>query len=199
MNTTEFDLQEHSVISNASCTTNCLAPVVKVIHQKFSIVRGFMTTVHSYTNDQRILDLPHADLRRARAAAVNMIPTSTGGAKAIGLVIPELKGKIDGMAIRVPVPNVSLVDTVLEIEKSTTAEEVNESLLAAAAGELQGILACATEPLVSSDFIGNRASSIADLSSTKVLDGSMLKVLAWYDNETGFSYRMLDVTAMLIK
>ena len=199
VNTSQFDLQEHSIISNASCTTNCLAPVVKVIHREFGIVRGFMTTVHSYTNDQRILDLPHADLRRARAAAVNMIPTSTGGAKAIGLVIPELKGKIDGMAIRVPVPNVSLVDTVLEIEKSATAEEVNDSLLAAATGELQGILTCVTEPLVSGDFIGNQASSIVDLPSTKILDGRMLKVLAWYDNETGFSCRMLDVTAMLMK
>lgn len=199
VNSSQLNSKEHHIISNGSCTTNCLAPPLKVIHRELGVVKGLMTTVHSYTNDQRILDLPHSDLRRARAAATSMIPTSTGAAKAIGLVIPELKGKIDGMAIRVPTPNVSLVDVVLEIKRSTTADEVNELLVTAAGGELQGVLACAAEPLVSCDFNGHPASSIVDLLSTKVLDGRMLKVLAWYDNEVGFSHRMLDVALLLAK
>lgn len=189
---------EHKIVSNGSCTTNCLAPVTKVIHERFGIVSGLMNTVHSYTNDQRVLDLPHSDLRRARAAAVNMIPTSTGAAKAIGLVIPELAGKIDGLSIRVPTPNVSIVDVTFQVSKRTTVEEVNAALEAAAKGELKGVLGYSTEPLVSSDYMGNPLSSIVDASLTKVMDGTLVKVLSWYDNEAGFSHRMLDVARLMV-
>ena len=199
VNSDRLDPQQHRIISNGSCTTNCLAPVAKVIHTHLRIKRAMMTTVHSYTNDQSILDLPHKDLRRARAAAANMIPTSTGAAKAIGLVIPELSGKIAGMAVRVPTPNVSLTDVVFEVEQATTVEAVNTMLREAAQGDLRGVLACADVPLVSSDFNGHPASAIVDLPATSVLDGHMVKVLAWYDNETGFSHRMLDITRMLMR
>ena len=191
-----FDKSKHKVISNGSCTTNCLAPVAKVLLENFGIVKGMMTTVHSYTNDQQILDLPHKDLRRARAAGLSMIPTSTGAAKAMSLVIPELKGKLDGLAVRVPTPNVSLVDFVCEVERPATAADVNKALIAAANGQLKGFLAVSDEPLVSSDFNGNPASSIVDLPSTMVL-GSLVKVLSWYDNEMGFSYRMVDLMGMV--
>ena len=189
-----FDPAKHEVISNASCTTNCLAPVVKVLHDKLKVKRGFMTTVHSYTNDQRIIDGSHKDLRRARAGALNMIPTSTGGAKAIGLVLPQLKGKLDGLAIRVPTPNVSLVDFVADVETATTVEQVNGFLKEAANGELKGILGYSAEPLVSTDYNGSRFSSVVDALSTKVMDGTMVKVFSWYDNETGFSQRMIDLS-----
>jgi glyceraldehyde 3-phosphate dehydrogenase len=193
VNETRYDPAKHRVISNASCTTNCLAPVAKVLLQNFGIRHGFMTTIHSYTNDQQILDLPHKDLRRARAAGMSMIPTSTGAAKAVGLVLPELKGKIHGVAIRVPTPNVSLVDLVAEMEKPVTAEAVNGALKRAAEGELKGILGYTDEPLVSVDFNGNPLSSIVDGASTSVVDGTMLKVLAWYDNEWGYSCRVRDL------
>jgi glyceraldehyde-3-phosphate dehydrogenase, type I len=193
VNQDSYDPKQHHVISNASCTTNCLAPVAKVLDEALTIRRGFMTTIHSYTNDQRILDGGHSDLRRARAAALNMIPTSTGGAKAIGLVLPRLKGKLDGMAIRVPTPNVSLVDFVAEVEKATRAEEINRHLEKAAAGPLKGILDYSNEPLVSSDYNGSKFSAVVDGLSTNVIDGSFVKVLAWYDNETGFSQRMIDL------
>lgn len=200
VNSDDLDPKQHRVISNGSCTTNCLAPPLKVIDQQLGIKRGFMTTVHSYTSDQRLLDLSHGkDLRRARAAATNMIPTSTGAAKAIGLVLPNLRGKIDGLAIRVPTPNVSLVDTVLELDNDTTVAQVNSMLVNAASNELRGVLACEQRPLVSSDFNGNSASSIIDLPSTSVVDGKLLKLLAWYDNEIGFSCRMLDVIVALTK
>ncbi len=198
VNSSLLDPQQHRIVSNGSCTTNCLAPVAKVLHEHLRINRGMMTTVHSYTNDQNTLDLPHKDLRRARAAAMNMIPTSTGAAQAIGLVIPELRGKIDGLAVRVPTPNVSLTDVVFEVEEATTAEAVNAMLVEAAQGELRGVLECADEPLVSGDFNGHPASAIVDLPATKVLDGHMVKVLAWYDNETGFSHRMLDIARLLM-
>ncbi len=188
-----YDPGRHHVISNASCTTNCLAPVVKVLHERFGIVHGYMTTVHAYTNDQRILDLPHKDLRRARAAAISMIPTTTGAAKAIGLVIPELKGKLDGIAIRVPVPNVSVVDLVAELRRPVTTEEVRAALKEAAQGELRGILAYCGEELVSVDFLRNSHSSIVDAQFTRVLDGNLVKVLAWYDNEWGYSCRVRDL------
>ncbi len=188
-----FDKNKHKVISNGSCTTNCLAPVAKVLLENFGIVRGMMTTVHSYTNDQQILDLPHKDLRRARAAGLSMIPTSTGAAKALSLVIPELKGKLDGLAVRVPTPNVSLVDLVCEVERDVTVADVNQALIKAANGQLKGVLETCDEPLVSSDFKGNKASSIVDIQSTMVLSGRMVKVLSWYDNEMGFSYRMMDL------
>ena len=187
----------HTVVSNASCTTNCLAPVAKVLHDKFGIAKATMTTVHSYTNDQRTLDLPHSDLRRARAAALNMIPTKTGAAAAIGLVMPDLMGKCDGFSIRVPTPNVSVVDLVVELETDTTAEEVNSALLEAASSELQGILAYTDEPLVSSDFMHNPNSSIVDGSMTRVIGGNMVKVLSWYDNEWGYSNRVIDLVAKL--
>ena len=190
---------QHRIVSNGSCTTNCLAPVAKIIHERLRIKRAMMTTVHSYTNDQSILDLPHKDLRRARAAAANMIPTSTGAAKAIGLVIPELRGKIEGMAVRVPTPNVSLTDVVLEVEQATSSEAINTMLEEASQGELQGVLECASEPLVSGDFNGHPASAIVDLPATRVLDGHMVKVLAWYDNETGFSHRMLDIARIMMR
>jgi len=184
---------KHNIISNASCTTNCLAPVAKVIHEKFGIRSAQMTTIHSYTNDQHLLDLPHKDLRRARAAAVSMIPTSTGAAKAVSLVIPELKGKFDGIAVRVPTPNVSLVDVVMDVEKEATAEDVNRALKDAANEELRGILQFCEEPLVSVDFKKNSNSSIVDAEYTKVLNGHLVKVLSWYDNEWGYSCRVRDL------
>ncbi|MCS6817965.1 MAG: type I glyceraldehyde-3-phosphate dehydrogenase [Blastocatellia bacterium] len=193
VNEKAYDPARHHIISNASCTTNCLAPVVKVLHERFGIVHGYMTTVHAYTNDQKVLDLPHKDLRRARAAAVSMIPTTTGAAKAIGLVIPELKGKLDGIAIRVPVPNVSVVDLVAELKRPVTTEEVRAALKEAAEGELRGILAYCEEELVSVDFLRNPHSSIVDASFTRALDGNLVKVLAWYDNEWGYSCRVRDL------
>ena len=199
VNEETLDPSKHKVISNASCTTNCLAPVAKVLHQEFGIVRGLMTTIHSYTNDQRILDLPHKDLRRARAAAMSMIPTTTGAAKAVGLVLPELKGKLDGMSIRVPTPNVSVIDLVAELKKDVTAEEVNAALKKAAEGKMKGILQYTEEPVVSIDFNGNAHSSIVDASVTKVLEGRMVKIIAWYDNETGYSSRVRDLIIYLTK
>lgn len=198
VNHSKLDKSKHAIVSNGSCTTNCLAPVAKVLHELAGIKRGLMTTVHSYTNDQNILDLPHKDLRRARAAAVSMIPTSTGAAKAIGLVMPELKGKMHGMAIRVPTPNVSLVDVTFETARPVTVEEVNDALRKAAAGPLKGVLGYSDEPLVSIDYNGDNRSSIVDGSSTSVMDGTMVKILSWYDNETGFSWRMLDVARLLM-
>ncbi len=188
-----YDPANHHVISNASCTTNCLAPVAKVIHDKFGIRNALMNTIHSYTNDQQLLDLPHKDLRRARAAALSMIPTSTGAAKAVALVIPDLKGKFDGISVRVPTPNVSLVDVVMNVEKATSAEEVNQTLKDAAAGAMKGILAVSEEPLVSIDFKGNSNSSIVDAENTKVIDGTCIKILSWYDNEWGYSCRVRDL------
>jgi glyceraldehyde 3-phosphate dehydrogenase len=193
VNNDKYDPAVHDVISNASCTTNCLAPFAKVLNDKFGIRRGMMTTIHSYTNDQQILDLPHKDLRRARAAAENMIPTSTGAAKAVSLVLPELKGKLNGGAVRVPTPNVSLVDLVAELDKEVTVDEVNAALQAAAEGELKGILAYSEEPLVSTDYNGFPASSTIDALSTMVMEGQMVKVLSWYDNETGYSNRVVDL------
>ena len=190
---------DHQVISNGSCTTNCLAPPAMVVHRAFSIVSGLVTTIHSYTNDQRILDVPHKDLRRSRAAALNMIPTTTGAAKALGLVLPELKGKVDGMAIRVPTPNVSLVDATFSVKKNTSVEEVNRLLVEASQGPLKGVMACTDEPLVSQDFNGDAHSSVVDLGMTKVIDGNLVKLLAWYDNETGFSNRMLDIARIVVK
>ena len=194
-----YDAQKHKVISNASCTTNCLGPVVKVLNDTFGIEKGSMTTVHSYTNDQSILDFPHKDLRRARAAALNMIPTSTGAAKAIGLVLPELKGKLDGYAMRVPTPDVSVVDFVAVLKKDTTSEDVNGALKTAAEGPMKGILAYTEEPLVSSDMLHNPNSSIVDAELTKVLGGNLVKVVAWYDNEWGYSNRVVDLIAFLGK
>ena len=194
-----YDPARHRIISNASCTTNCLAPVVKVVHENFRILKGSMTTIHSYTNDQNVLDFPHKDLRRARAAAINMIPTTTGAAKAIGLVIPELKGKLDGLAIRVPTPNVSIVDLVALVEKNTTAEEVNAALKAAAQGPLKGILDYTEDPVVSTDLMHHPASSIVDSALTKVLDGNLVKVMAWYDNEWGYSLRIVDLIKFLVQ
>ena len=188
-----YDSQKHNIISNASCTTNCLAPVAKVLHETFGIERGLVTTVHSYTNDQNILDLPHKDLRRARAAAMSMIPTTTGAAKAVSLVLPELKGKLDGMAIRVPTPNVSVVDLVVTLNKKTDVEKVNAALKEASIGSLKGILGFEEAPLVSIDFNGNPLSSIVDASCTKVIGENMVKVLSWYDNECGFSNRVVDL------
>lgn len=188
-----YDPANHHIISNASCTTNCLAPVAKVIHEKFGIENALMNTIHSYTNDQQLLDLPHKDLRRARAAGLSMIPTSTGAAKAVALVIPELKGKFDGISVRVPTPNVSLVDVVMNVEKETTTEEVNQVLKDAANEELKGILAFSEEPLVSIDFRGNPNSSIVDAENTKVIGGKAIKILSWYDNEWGYSCRVRDL------
>jgi glyceraldehyde 3-phosphate dehydrogenase len=193
-----YDPSKHSVISNASCTTNCLAPVAKVLIEKFGIKRGLMTTIHSYTNDQRILDLVHKDLRRARAAGLSMIPTTTGAAKAVSLVLPELKGKLDGLAIRVPTPNVSLVDLVVEVEKDTTKEEVNMAFKEAAEGKLNGILEYCDKPLVSKDFNGNPRSSIVDANLTFVIDKRMVKVLSWYDNEWGYSCRVVDLIEYIV-
>ena len=192
INLEAYDPSKHHVISNASCTTNCLAPVAKVLHEQFGIVSGLMTTIHSYTNDQVILDFPHKDLRRARAAALSMIPTTTGAAKALKEVLPALSGKLDGMAIRVPTPNVSLVDLTVKLEKKATAQEVNDAFRAAAGGALKGILAVSDEPLVSSDFNGNRASSTVDAPLTTAI-GDLVKVMSWYDNETGYSQRLVDV------
>jgi glyceraldehyde 3-phosphate dehydrogenase (phosphorylating) len=193
VNDNKYDPKTHHIISNASCTTNCLGPVAKVLNDRFGIVKGQMTTVHSYTNDQKILDLPHKDLRRARAAAVSMIPTSTGAAKAIYLAIPELKGKLDGVAIRVPTPNVSLVDLTVELAKAATAEDINGAFKKAAAGPMKGILDVTDEELVSIDFRGNPHSSIVDAPLTKVVEGNLAKVFSWYDNEWGFSNRMKDL------
>jgi len=192
-----YDPSKHYIISNASCTTNCLAPVAKVLNDSFGIVRGLMTTVHSYTNDQRLLDQQHKDLRRARAAAINMIPTSTGAAKAAALVIPELKGKFHGIAIRVPTATVSIIDLVVDVSRETTPEEVNNAMRAAAAGRMKGILEVTDEPLVSSDFRGNPASSIVDALSTMVMQGTMVKVMSWYDNEWGYSCRVADLAAYI--
>lgn len=188
-----YDGKKHNIVSNASCTTNCLAPVAKVLHETFGLERGLITTVHSYTNDQNILDLPHKDLRRARAAAMSMIPTSTGAAKAVALVLPDLKGKLDGMAIRVPTPNVSVVDLVANLKKKVDADKVNAALKKASRGALKGILGYSEEPLVSIDYNGNSFSSIVDAGCTKVLDGNLVKVLSWYDNESGFSKRVVDL------
>jgi glyceraldehyde 3-phosphate dehydrogenase len=199
VNQDKYDAASHHVISNASCTTNCLAPFAKVLNEKFGIKRGMMTTVHSYTNDQQILDLPHKDYRRARAAAENMIPTTTGAAKAVALVLPELKGKLNGMAMRVPTSNVSVVDLVAELEKDVTAEEVNAELKAAAEGELKGILAYTDLPLVSKDYNGATVSSTVDGLSTMVLEGNMVKVLSWYDNEVGYSNRVVDLVDFIAK
>lgn len=199
VNEETLDPLKHKVISNASCTTNCLAPVAKVIHEEFKIIKGFMTTIHSYTNDQRILDLPHKDLRRARAAAMNMIPTTTGAAKAVGLVLPELKGRLNGLSIRVPTPNVSVVDLVAEVSKEVTLEEVNAAFKKAAEGPLKGIIQYSEEPLVSIDLNGNNYSAIVDSKLTMVLEGKMVKVLAWYDNEWGYSSRLRDLILYLIK
>jgi glyceraldehyde 3-phosphate dehydrogenase len=198
VNDKKLDKTKHKIVSNGSCTTNCLAPVAKTINDKLGIKKALMTTIHSYTNDQRILDIAHKDLRRARAAAMSMIPTSTGAAKAIGLVIPELKGKVDGLAVRVPTPNVSLVDVVFEVNKDTTVEEVNQLLKAASEKELKGIMAFTMDPLVSIDFNGDSHSSFVDGSCTKVMGGNLVKVLSWYDNETGFSWRMLDVARAMV-
>jgi glyceraldehyde 3-phosphate dehydrogenase len=197
VNGDKYDATAHHIISNASCTTNCLAPVAKVIHENFRIKTAQMTTIHSYTNDQQLLDLPHKDLRRARAAALSMIPTSTGAAKAVALVLPELKGKFDGISVRVPTPNVSLVDVVMEVETETTTEAVNTALKNAAGEELQGILAFSEEPLVSIDFRGNPYSSIVDAEYTKVIGGKLVKVLSWYDNEWGYSCRVRDLVKFI--
>jgi len=199
VNEKSYDPAKHHVLSNASCTTNCLAPVVKVLHETFGIEKAFMTTIHSYTNDQKILDAPHKDLRRARAAAVSQIPTTTGAAKAVGLVMPELKGKIDGIAIRVPTPNVSMVDLVAVLKKAAKAEEANAAFQAAAAGPLKGILGYTEEPLVSVDFMGDPRSGIVDGLSTKVIDGNLIKVMAWYDNEWGYSCRLVDLAKYIAR
>ncbi len=198
INDKTYDPSKHHVISNASCTTNALAPIAKVLEDNYGIVKGVMTTIHSYTNDQKVLDLPHKDLRRARAAAINMIPTSTGAAKAIGLVIPSLKGKLDGLAVRVPTPNVSLVDLSVELAKATTKAEINAAMLAAANGPLKGILRYVSELLVSTDFNGDTHSSIFDSDCTMVVQGNSVKVLSWYDNESGYSARMLDLAALVV-
>jgi glyceraldehyde 3-phosphate dehydrogenase len=199
VNEDKYDPENHHVLSNASCTTNCLAPFAKVIDEEFGIVRGLMTTIHSYTNDQRILDLPHKDLRRARAAALSIIPTTTGAAKAVSLVLPQLKGKLNGMAMRVPTPAVSVVDIVFELKKNVTKEEVNAALKKAAEGPLKGILGYEEEPLVSIDFKGDTRSSIVDALSTMVLEDNMVKVVSWYDNEWGYSNRAVDLMEYVIK
>ena len=199
VNDDNYDPAKHRIVSNASCTTNCLAPLAKVIHQAFGIKKGWMTTIHSYTNDQQLLDLPHKDLRRARAAALSMIPTTTGAALAVGEVLPDLKGKLDGFAMRVPTPNVSVVDLAVLVEKKTTGDEVNAALKAASEGALKGILAYSTDPLVSIDFKGNAHSSIVDAPYTKVMDGDFVKVLSWYDNEWGYSSRCVDLLRLLVK
>jgi glyceraldehyde 3-phosphate dehydrogenase len=199
VNEGSYDAAKHHIVSNASCTTNCLAPVVKVLHEKFGIQKGSMTTIHSYTNDQNVLDFPHKDLRRARAAALNMIPTTTGAAKAIALVMPELKGKLDGFSMRVPTPDVSAVDLVAVLEKDTTTEAVNAALKSAAEGELKGILAYTEDPVVSTDMLRNPNSSIVDSLLTKVLGGNLAKVVAWYDNEWGYSCRVVDLAVFLLK
>lgn len=197
VNEDQYDAAHHHVLSNASCTTNCLAPFAKVLNDKFGIKHGLMTTVHAYTNDQNILDLPHSDLRRARAAGLSIIPTTTGAAKAVALVLPELKGKLNGFAMRVPTPNVSVVDLVVTLDKTTTAEEINAALKAAAEGQLKGIMAYCDKPLVSKDFNGNPHSSIIDALSTMVIEGTMAKVVSWYDNEWGYSNRVVDLVAYI--
>jgi len=197
VNEQKYDSAKHNIISNASCTTNCLAPVVKVLHEKFGVRRGLMTTVHSYTNDQQILDLPHKDLRRARAAGLSIIPTTTGAAKAVTLVLPELKGKLNGFAMRVPTPNVSVVDFVADLAMNATVEEINASLKEAAEGPLKGVLAYSELPLVSRDYNGDPHSSIVDALSTMVVDGDMVKVVSWYDNEWGYSCRVVDLAAYI--
>jgi len=199
VNDSEYNPRKHHIVSNASCTTNCLAPVAKVLHDHFGIERGLMTTTHAYTNDQRILDLTHKDLRRARAAAVNIVPTSTGAAKAIGLVMPELKGKLHGLSLRVPTPTVSVVDLVVDLKKSASVEDINGALEKAANGKMHGILEYCDEPLVSSDFRGNPASAIVDGLSTVTLEGKMAKILAWYDNEWGYSCRVGDLAALMFE
>ena len=199
VNHNTYNHEEYNVVSNASCTTNCLAPFTKVLHEHFGIIKGTMTTTHSYTGDQRILDASHRDLRRARAAAMNIVPTSTGAAKAVALVIPDLKGKLNGIAMRVPTPNVSVVDLVVQVEKKTFAEEVNQVLQEAAEGPLNGILEYSDLPLVSSDYRGRDASSIVDASLTMVMDGDMVKVVAWYDNEWGYSQRVVDLAELVAK
>ena len=199
VNDEKYDAAKHHIISNASCTTNCLAPLVKVVHQQFGIQKGWMTTIHSYTNDQNLLDLPHKDLRRARAAAMSMIPTTTGAAAAVGEVLPQLKGRLDGFAMRVPTPNVSVVDLAAILDKKTSAEEVNAALRAAAEGPLKGILAMSDDPLVSIDFRGNANSSIVDTAYTKVMDGDFVKLLSWYDNEWGYSSRCVDLLRLIVK
>jgi glyceraldehyde 3-phosphate dehydrogenase len=199
VNDEKYDPAKHQIISNASCTTNCLAPLAKVIHQKYGIKKGWMTTIHSYTNDQQLLDLPHKDLRRARAAALSMIPTTTGAATAVGEVLPELKGKLDGFAMRVPTPNVSVVDLNALVDGKTSADDVNASLKEASQGALKGILAYSEEELVSIDFKGNPHSSIVDAPYTKVMDGDFVKVLSWYDNEWGYSSRCVDLLRLLVK
>jgi len=193
VNEDQYDPARHHIVSNASCTTNCLAPVAKVLHERFGIVRGLMTTVHAYTNDQQLLDGPHRDLRRARAAATNIVPTTTGAARAVALVLPELKGKFDGFAMRVPVPTVSVIDFVVELSRATTADDINAAFREAAEDELNGILGYTDEPLVSSDFRGDSRSAIVDGLSTMVLDGTLAKVVAWYDNEWGYSCRVADL------
>ena len=197
VNHEKYDPNEYDVISNASCTTNCLAPIVKVLNDNFGIIKGMMTTTHSYTGDQRLLDASHRDVRRARAAALNIVPTSTGAAKAVALVIPEMAGKLNGIAMRVPTPNVSVVDFVAQVEKKTFAEQVNEVLEAAAKGSMKGILEYSDEPLVSSDYKGHDASSIVDASLTMVMDGNMVKVIGWYDNEWGYSQRVVDLAELV--
>jgi glyceraldehyde 3-phosphate dehydrogenase len=198
VNDEKYEASKHHIISNASCTTNCLAPLAKVIHQSFGIRKGWMTTIHSYTNDQQLLDLPHKDLRRARAAALSMIPTTTGAASAVGEVLPDLKGRLDGFAMRVPTPNVSVVDLAALVDKKTTGEEVNLALKEAANGSLKGILAYSSDDLVSIDFKGNANSSIVDSAYTKVMDGDFVKVLSWYDNEWGYSNRCVDLLRLLV-
>ena len=192
-----YDASQHHIVSNASCTTNCLAPVAKVMHDTFGVHHGLMTTIHSYTNDQRVLDLPHKDPRRSRAAALSMIPTTTGAARAVGEVLPELKGKLDGFSVRVPTPNVSLVDAVFQLDRDTTIDEVNDALRAAANGPMQGVLVVSDEPLVSIDYSGNPASSTVDAVLTKVMEGNMVKVVSWYDNEWGYSCRVVDLIGKL--
>jgi glyceraldehyde 3-phosphate dehydrogenase len=199
VNDGKYDPKAHHIISNASCTTNCLAPLAKVLHEKFGIVKGWMTTVHSYTNDQNLLDLPHKDMRRARAAALSIIPTTTGAALAVGEVLPELKGKLDGIAMRVPTPNVSVVDLAAQLGKKTSKEEVNAAFKEAADGSLKGLLQYEEKPLVSIDFKGNPHSSIIDAQYTAVMDGDFVKVLAWYDNEWGYSNRCVDLLTFLEK
>jgi glyceraldehyde 3-phosphate dehydrogenase len=199
VNDSDYDPRKHHIVSNASCTTNCLAPVTKVLHDNFGIERGLMTTIHAYTNDQRILDLMHSDLRRARAAAVNIVPTSTGAAKAIGLVMPELNGKLHGLSLRVPTSTVSVVDLVVDLKKSASVETLNEALKKAAHGQMKGILQYCDEPLVSSDFRGNPASSIVDSLSTVVIEDKLAKVLSWYDNEWGYSCRVGDLAALMLE
>jgi glyceraldehyde-3-phosphate dehydrogenase (NAD(P)) len=193
----DYDHEKHNVISNASCTTNCLAPIAKVLHEKFGIIKGTMTTTHSYTGDQRLLDASHRDVRRARAAAINIVPTSTGAAKAVALVLPDLKGKLNGVALRVPTPNVSMVDFVIQVERPTITEEVNQALKDASQGELKGILDYSELPLVSSDYQGTDASSVVDANLTFVMGGDLVKVMAWYDNEWGYSQRVLDLAELV--